>query len=287
MTFSFVQIADPQFGMHSHLSGFDNPAVDRLANLGLMVEPMPKAENMDFETANYGKVIDAVNRLRPAFVATCGDMTNDQDNPFEEHAELMHVTAGLSDDIPMHWVSGNHDVRGQPTHESLARYRGMYGDDVYSFDHEDSHFVVLNSTVIKSSANVEDECERQLAFLEADLREAREKGSRHMVVFTHHPPFLVYLEEAHNWLVLPPERRLPMVDLFLETGVTHVFSGHWHRNHHGYFKELEIVVTSAVGVPLGPDPSGLRVVQVGDDGIRHKFFSLDDLPDSLDLGAEG
>ena len=166
MAFSFVQIADPQFGMHSQLSGFDNPAVDRLANLGLMVEPMPKADNMDFETANYGKVIDAVNRLRPAFVATCGDMTNDQDNPFEEHAELMRVTAGLSDDIPMHWVSGNHDVRGQPTHESLERYRGMYGDDVYSFDHEDSHFVVLNSTVIKNSANVEDECEQQLAFLE-------------------------------------------------------------------------------------------------------------------------
>ena len=82
---------------------------------------------------------------------------------------------------------------------------------------------------------------------------------RHVVVFTHHPPFLVYLEEANNWLVLPPERRLPLVDLFLETGVTHVFSGHWHRNHHGYFGSLEVVVTSSVGYPLGPDPSGLRV----------------------------
>ena len=186
MTFSFIQIADPQFGMYSKLSGIDNPAVDRMANLGLMVQRMPKAEGMDFETANHGKVIDAANRLRPAFVVTCGDMTNDQDDPFEEHAELMRVTAGLSDDIPMHWVSGNHDVRGQPTHESLARYRGMYGDDVYSFDHEDSHFVVLNSTVIKSSANVEDECERQLAFLEADLRTGeRERQPPHGRV---HPP---------------------------------------------------------------------------------------------------
>ena len=136
----------------------------------------------------------------------------------------------------------------------MARYRGLYGDDVYSFDHEDSHFVVMNSTVCKRPEMVEDEWERQLAFVEADLRQASANGSRHKVVFTHHPPFLVYLEEADNWLVLPPERRLPLVDLFLETGVTHVFSGHWHRNHHGYFGDLEIVVTSAVGYPLGPRP---------------------------------
>ena len=124
MTFSFIQIADPQFGMYSHLSGVDNPAVDRMANLGLMVERVPRVEGMDFETANHGKVIDAANRLRPAFVVTCGDMTNDQDDPLEEHAELMRVTAGLSDDIPMHWVSGNHDVRGQPT---PSRSRGTGG----------------------------------------------------------------------------------------------------------------------------------------------------------------
>ena len=134
---------------------------------------------------------------------------------------------------------------------------------------------------------MEDEWERQLAFVEADLRAASAKGSRHVVVFTHHPPFLVYLEEADNWLVLPPERRLPLVDLFLETGVTHVFAGHWHRNHHGYYGSLEVVVTSSVGYPLGPDPSGLRVVEVGDDGIRSRFFALDDLPGSLDLGPEG
>ena len=81
MTFSFIQIADPQFGMYSQLSGVDNPAVDRLANLGLMVERVPKVEGMGFETANHGKVIDAANRLRPAFVVTCGDMTNNQDDP--------------------------------------------------------------------------------------------------------------------------------------------------------------------------------------------------------------
>ena len=53
----------------------------------------------------------------------------------------------LDGDIPMRWVSGNHDVGVPPTPESIAAYQGRYGPDNYSFDHEGSHFVVINSSV--------------------------------------------------------------------------------------------------------------------------------------------
>ena len=53
----------------------------------------------------------------------------------------------LDDDIPMRWVSGNHDVGVPPTPESIAAYKARYGPDNYSFDHGHSHFVVINSSV--------------------------------------------------------------------------------------------------------------------------------------------
>ena len=293
MEFSFMQLADPQLGMYSVLSGPVNPGADERRTIywgkpnGLRVKPVNKTDGMEFEIENYSKVITAANLLKPKFLVTCGDMTNNQDDPSNEYNELMRCTDNLANDIPMYWVPGNHDVRGTPTLESLARYRKMYGDDVYSFDYDSCHFLVMNSTVCKDPSMVPDEWEKQLEFVQNDLHEARQQGSRHIIVFAHHPPFIIFVEEGNNWIVLPPERRQPLIELFLQYGVSHVFTGHWHRNHHAYYRDLEIVVTSAVGYPLGPDPSGLRIVQVTDNDIRHKFYALDDLQNKIELDIPG
>ncbi|MDA1348790.1 MAG: metallophosphoesterase [Chloroflexi bacterium] len=283
MAFSFIQLADPQFGMHAGLSGPDNPNRGLFADLGLNVPRFPKVTGFQYETERYEMAIAAANRLKPEFVVTCGDMCNDKDDPTDEYAELMRITGKLSKSIPMYWVSGNHDITNEPTQESLSRYRKLYGDDLYSFDREDSHFVVLNSTVCQEPSQVWDEWEKQVEFLTSDLMEARGKGSRHIVVFTHHPPFLTSVNEADSWLVLPRERRRVLIDLFVKYGVSHVFAGHWHRNHYSYFGDLQIVATSSVGFPLGNDPSGLRIVKVYDDRMEHEFYGFDELPGSIEL----
>lgn len=284
MAFSFIQLADPQFGMHAGLSGPDNPNRGLFADLGMNVPRFPKVTGFQYETERYEMAIAAANRLKPEFVVTCGDMCHDKDDPTDEYAELMRITRKLSKSIPMYWVSGNHDVTNEPTQESLSRYRKLYGDDIYSFDRDGSHFVVLNSTVCQEPSQVPDEWERQVDFLTSDLTEARGNGRRHIVVFTHHPPFLASVNEADSWLVLPGERRRVLIDLFVKYGVSHVFAGHWHRNHYSYFGDLQIVATSSVGFPLGNDPSGLRIVKVYDDRIEHEFFGFDELPESIELG---
>ncbi len=38
-----------------------------------------------------------------------------------------------------------------------------------------------------------------------------------------------------------------------------VFAGHYHRNSYGTLGKMEMITTSAVGRPLGVDPSGFRV----------------------------
>ena len=98
------------------------------------------------------------------------------------------------------------------------------------------------------------------------------------MLFTHHPPFLTYVDEGDSWLVLPLERRRVLVDLLTEYGVGTVFCGHWHRNHIAFFGDLQIVVTAATGLPLGDDPAGLRLVTVSPGGIAHRFYAFDDMP---------
>ena len=41
---------------------------------------------------------------------------------------------------------------------------------------------------------------------------------------------------------------------------------------------MEIVVTSAVGYQIRPeDKHGMRIVRVDENGIRHKYFSLEEM----------
>lgn len=88
-----------------------------------------------------------------------------------------------------------------------------------------------------------------------------------------------------------------------------VFAGHYHRNSYGTLGKMEMITTSAVGRPLGVDPSGFRVhgsllrvgwgegltmmatalqvVKVNEDGIEHAYYSLDRLEQSDTPDFEG
>lgn len=60
-------------------------------------------------------------------------------------------------------------------------------------------------------------------------------------------------------------------------GIRAVFSGHYHRNTGGTYKDLDMVVSSAIGCQLGKDTHGLRVVVVTAEKIVHRYYSLDEL----------
>ena len=42
--------------------------------------------------------------------------------------------------------------------------------------------------------------------------------------------------------------------------------------------DLEMITTGAVGLPLGEDPSGLRVVKIYADRLDHQYYPLDQVP---------
>ena len=279
MSFSFMQLADPQFGLFAHLSGLSVSEMEALRRRGIPVRPGPKITGFADETRLYEKAIAEANRLRPDFVVTCGDMINDADDE-TQLAELRRITARLDDAIPMHWAAGNHDVGNELTPESLATYRERFGEDDYFFDRGGTRFVALNSNIAYDPTHVPEEWERQLDFLRDALRDARQGDSDHVVVFTHHPLFLREHDEADSIFVIPQERRRVLLDLLTSYGADAMFSGHYHRNSYGSYRGLQMVTTGAVGYPLGDDPSGFRTVRVYGDRLEHDYHALDGVPGS-------
>ena len=159
--FTFVVMADPQFGMFS--------------------------ENRNFrkETELFERAVEIVNLLEPEFVVVCGDLVN-RPGDDAQAAEVLRIARCIKKDIPLHWVAGNHDVENAPTPESLAWYRGKFGRDWYLFRHEGWRFVVLDSSIMVAPEKVRQDYDRQWKW----LREELGKKKAPTIVFQHYPLFL-------------------------------------------------------------------------------------------------
>ncbi len=250
----FVQASDPQFGMYA------------------------KDQNFTQETANFEFFIANVNRLKPMFVIVCGDLTNAH-TPAQV-AEYHRIAAQLSPAIKLYNVAGNHDVGNEPTPASLARYRDNYGPDWYSFRAEGIYGIVLDSSIIGSPAKVPEEAALQEQWLRAELEKAKSTGAR-IVIFQHIPWFLAKPDEPDQYFNIPITARAKYLHLFSEYGVKNLFAGHYHRNAHGITPEFDMVVTGPIGMPLGPDDSGFRIVTVKSDGLEQAYYSLGRIPNTL------
>jgi len=53
------------------------------------------------------------------------------------------------------------------------------------------------------------------------------------------------------------------------------------RNAGGFYKDLEVIVTTAIGCQIGPDQHGMRIVKVSEHNIEHSFHPLAEFPSSV------
>jgi hypothetical protein len=252
--FFFIQASDPQFGLF--------------------------ANDRDFrqETANWEFVIANVDRIHPAFLIVTGDLTN-KPRDADQMAEFKRINARLNTRIHLYSVPGNHDVGNEPTPALLAAYRKNYGPDYYSFREGPIYGIVLNSSLMKSPAAVADEATKQEVWLKDELAKARATGAM-PVVFQHIPFFLEKADEPDQYFNIPLATRARLLDLLHSGDVRYVFAGHYHRNSYGRDGNLEMITTGPAGIPLGADPSGIRIAEVKDGAIVHDYYSLGRLPNS-------
>ena len=250
--FFFLQASDPQFGMFTNNAGFAQ------------------------ETANWEFVIANANRLKPRFVVVTGDLTNQAGNA-TQIAEYRRINKKLDAAVHLYSVAGNHDVGNDPTPVTLAAYRSAFGKDYYSFREGNIHGIVLNSSLMKAPGEVAEEAAGQEKWLEGELAAAKAAGAE-PVVFQHIPYFLASADEPDQYFNLPMATRLRILRMLKKYGVRYVFAGHYHRNAYGKDGDLEMITTGPAGMPLGPDPSGFRLVEWKDRVLAQLYFGLGTLP---------
>lgn len=268
--FFFIQASDTQFGMiESYLEKKPNPRWDK-------------------EVALTEKAVEAVNRMepKPRFFVVCGDlvdaMPGNPDKAAQED-DFKRVFAKMNSDVPLVCICGNHDIGNQPTPASIAGYRASFGDDYFTFWCGGVMCIVLNSQFYEDPSLVQELAREQDSWLDQQLEEAQCSSAKHVVVFQHIPWFLRKFDEEKEYFNIVLDLRLRMLDKFYKAGVRAIFCGHYHRNAGGFYMDMELVVTSAIGAQLGNDGHGFRIVKVHEDKIEHRYHTLDDVPKVVGL----
>ena len=268
-------MADPQFGMFSSISKLSKSEVIERKKRGINVTYSDKElEGFEKETELFTRAIEEANEFNPTFVVVCGDMVHDSESK-EQLEELRRVSSLLHDDIKLYWVPGNHDVGDKPTKALLEKYRERFGEYNYSFREENCYCIVLNSAICYDPELVPDEWNNLISFLERELEIASRSNITHKIIFMHHPLYLNAPNEDDNYFVIPLRRRSRILDLLVEHEVTAVCTGHLHKNNYKKFGTTELISTGSVGYPLGEDPSGIRIIELTDTKISHKYLSLE------------
>ena len=275
--FRFLFLADTQLGCYATFSGFDDERIEVYAQRGMKVRKALPVTGYEWDANRYRRAVEAINGLRPAFVLIGGDLVDDPNSDDQADAFLA-ITDTIDSDIAVHLVPGNHDIAPdavKPTPASITRYRDRFGPDFYAFTHDRTRVVVMNTTVIDYPELVVDEWEGQRNFLEEELTVRRDSRVDLIVLAGHHPLFLDSAEEPDSYWNLPLARRTDILALARQAGVTIGFAGHWHRNHISTSAGFTQVVSGPVGYPLGDDPSGYRIVDVGDGDVAHRYVPLE------------
>ena len=238
--FFFVQITDPQLGFKEK----------NTFEMGLQL---------------LTETVDAINRIRPAFVVVTGDMTNNRFN--EEQWTAFQAQMGRIDKgIPVWYVPGNHDLK--PREEGdLQHYLDRYGYDRFSFRYGGCAFIGMNTCFLKDGC-IEAEQEH-CTWLLKEL--ARSQGARFRFVFTHCPVVKEAVDEKEDYFNFQAPYRQFYLEQFAHYRVDAVFSGHLHRSRFCEERGVPYYTTSASGLTLGDGVSGLNIVTVYPDHFTTEF----------------
>ena len=175
----------------------------------------------------FDTVIDDIIRLRPDFVLTVGDIS---DNALEEEwAQALNSLSRLS--VPVYYVPGNNDIIDDTTRDLFTQKTGF--PPFYSFDKGPVHFIVLDNSCVEKA---DDMGEEQLSWLEKDLKKKRKAETT--LVFMHKPFWADGIAR---------QKEDPLHTLFVKYGVDAVFTGHWHQYAHNVFDAVDYYLVGSSG----------------------------------------
>lgn len=191
--------------------------------------------------AAHQRVVDAIDDEEDvAFVVNTGDLVSDGEVA-DQWDTFFEVEHDLVAEVPIYPVIGNHEEHDGDVSNFIDAFvlprNSPEPEHYYSFDYGNTHFVVLDGHVqvdvwyyCALRSLFMDDCfnAEQVAWLEDDLtRTSQRDDIDHIFVVTHAGPYSSKEGRTGN-----AHMRL-LQDIFLNTGVTAIISGHDHYYEHG------------------------------------------------------
>lgn len=256
-------------------------------------------EDLAYEDRIARAAVAHINRLRPRFVIITGDLVDAWPGDPRREAQLARfrqIFGAIDRDIPLLYVSGNHDTGTPANRDRIETFRRDFGPDSYTFWAGGAKCIVLNTELLRKPGDAESLAATQRRFLEIELGAAAAERPRHLFIFQHHPWFVDAESEPDSYFNMPEALRREMLPQLLRAGVRAIFAGHLHRNQDTRSGPMEMITTGPISLPApsreqGPYPgvrSGMTIVRVFSDRIDHRFHALDpnEVPDRIRMEEE-
>ena len=210
----------------------------------------------------YPRVIEAINAQKPDLVVTVGDHIEGYGQDYELVQAQWDTALAMLQTIeaPVHMTPGNHDIWDDESEKIYFERTGR--KPFYSFDHENSHFVILDNSRIDTW---NDMGLSQISWLMRDLTFAQ---ADNIFVFFHKPFWEQTLHRGGEDTVHK---------LLADNRVDAVFSGHYHTYFTAEYGGIDYTTIGS---------SGGGIWEVPQPELRGEFFQfamVEVLPDGYEL----
>jgi 3',5'-cyclic AMP phosphodiesterase CpdA len=236
--FSFAIIAD------THITDEEGLAIDGSHATGEKVSSL------------YRDLVARVNDMDPAFVVHLGDITHPTpvSPDYGDAAEAFHKASEVFA-MPFYLVPGNHDI-GEKIHPALPRiddevsitkramglYEQHFGRQRYSFQHNDCLFLVINTMLLNSGLEEEQE---QWDWLEQTLYDNAE---RRMFIFAHYPLYLSQKDEPPHYDNVDEPARSRLLAMLAPYPVEGYYAGHVHNFFYNHLNGMHQFVLPSTSI---------------------------------------
>ena len=206
--------------------------------------------------AMYNNLVARVNAMNPEFVVHLGDITDPVpvSTEFSASAQVFHKASEVFT-MPYYLVPGNHDV-GEKIHPALPKindevsitkdaidqYEKHFGRQRYSFEHGGCLFLVINTMLMNSGLEEEQE---QWDWLDETLHD---NAGKRVFVFAHYPLYLSARDEPDFYDNIDEPARSRLIELLAQYSIEGYYAGHVHNFFYNYLNGMHQFVLPSTGI---------------------------------------
>ncbi len=238
------------------------------------------------------KAIDTLNKIKPDFVITGGDLIMDALGQTYERADSLYnlYAETIKElEVPVYNTIGNHELYGilsrsgaDTGHPDYGEqmFENRLGDSYYSFEHKGWKFMILNS--------VEDTGkDKYVGLIDKDqiewiISELKKTGPDTPIALSTHIPFITAFTQKYEGSTVPNDsvrviaNGKEILDLFQGHDLRLVLQGHLHTVEDIYIDGIHFITGGAVSAAWWKGPhrgfeEGFLLIKVNNNDLEWEY----------------